>query len=200
MHTKPSTHSIPAGLLLGLILPALVLGAEPDNNKDDRQQDETRSTMVILGDDGEELTLTIDDGALTVVSTDDGETTTSIVDLEAVGLIAADAVEEALAEMDDVFAELEDMQFQFRMGQDNRLNLSYDDTDFELDLDQILTQVASAVQMGLDEINTSEWTSQNNRWDGVSDNDLRDELDNLKDEMKELRRELRRLQKAEDGR
>ena len=111
-----------------------------------------------------------------------------------------DAVEEALADMDDVFAELEDMQFQFRVGQDNRMNLSFDDSEFELDLDQILTQVASAVQLGLDEINTAEWTSQKSRWDEVSDDDLRDELDNLKDEMEELRRELRRLQKDEKRR
>ena len=59
---------------------------------------------------------------------------------------------------------------------------------------------ASAVQLGLSEINAAEWTDERGRWDAVSDDELRDELENLKDEMKELRRELRRLQREKDSR
>jgi hypothetical protein len=184
-------------ILLALALPAMLLAAEPETDKDSDKND---STVVIIGDDGEELTLSLEDGELTVVTSENGKTTTHIVDMEVMGLLAADAVDEAMVGMEGVFEELQDMQFQFRMGQDNRLNLSYDDTEFELDMDQVMAQVASAVELGLQEINTAEWTEHRSRWDEVSDDELRDELDNLKDEMEDLRRELRRLQKDEKKR
>ncbi|MDX2473301.1 MAG: hypothetical protein QNL91_06285 [Candidatus Krumholzibacteria bacterium] len=184
-------------ILMTLALPAMLLATEPENDKDSQKND---STVVIIGDEGEELTLSLEDGELTVVTSENGKTTTRIMDMEAMGFLAADAVDEALVGMEGVFEELQDMQFQFRMGQDNRLNLSYDDTEFELDMDQVMAQVASAVELGLQEINTAEWTEHRSRWDEVSDDELRDELDNLKDEMEDLRRELRRLQKEEKKR
>jgi hypothetical protein len=177
--------------LMTLALPGLLLASEPEKNQ---KSDADGSQIVIVGDDGEELTVTLADGALTMISTENGHTTTRIMDMEAMGLLAADAVEEAMWGMDEVLAELEDLQLDVHMGQDNRLNLKVDDTEFEVDLDQILSQVASAVQVGLDEIDTGDWTDRRSRWDDVSDAELRVELDNLKDEMKELRRELRRLQ------
>lgn len=197
MNRFPTPRLVLVLALLVMAMPALLLAAEPD---DDKKSADEKTTMVIIGDDGDEVTLTLDEGALTVISTEDGNTTTTVMDVDAMGLLAADAIDGALLEMGDVFAEMEDMQFQFRMGQDNRMNLSFDDSEFELDLDQIMTQVASAVQMGLSEINTEEWTSHHGRWDEVSDDELRDELDNLKDEMKELRRELKRLSREEANR
>ncbi len=180
--------------LMALALPSLLLAAEPET---DKKSDTDESSVVIIGDDGEEISLSLEDGELTVVTTEDGKTTTHIMDMDAMGVLAADAVDDAFLGMEDVFEELQDMQFQVRMGQDNRLNLSYADTEFELDMDQVMAQVASAVQLGLQEINTAEWTDHRSRWDEVSDDELRDELDNLKDEMEELRRELRRLQNIE---
>ncbi len=183
--------------LLALALPAVLLAAEPEStDKADRDE----ASIVILGDDGEEITLTVEDGTFTMISTEDGETTTRMVDIETMGLLAADAVDEAMGGMDEVMAQLEEMQFQFRVGQDNRLNLSFDDSEFELDLDQIMTQVASAVQLGLDEIDTAQWASHGNRWDDVSEDELRDELDNLKDEMEALRTELQNLKQDQGKR
>ena len=104
-----------------------------------------------------------------------------------------DIVSEAMAGLEDVMTELDDMQFQFRMGQDNRVNLSYDDTTFELDLDQIMAQVATAVEIGLSEINTGQWTDSRHRWNHVAAEDLESELDELRSEMRELRAELRKL-------
>jgi len=106
----------------------------------------------------------------------------------------ADAVDEVLGGMDNVFAQLQDLQLQFRLGRDNRLNLSCDDSEFELDLDQVMAQVASAVRSGLQEMDTSEWTSRHDRRDEVSTDDLRDELAKLKREMEALRVKLRHLQ------
>ncbi len=182
--------------LLVMALPGLLLADEPC----DKKSDDCNSTMVIIGDDGEEVTVTLEDGELTIISTDDDNTTTHIMDMDAIGMMANDHFGDVMVDVGDVLEELEDMQIQFRMGQDNRMNLSFDDSEFELDLDAVMEQVSSAVQLGLAEFDTAEWTTHSDRWDEVSDDELRDELDNLKDEMKELRRELKRLQKKERSR
>ena len=67
-------------ILLALALPAMLLAAEPETDKDSDQND---STVVIIGDDGEELTLSLEDGELTVVTSENGKTTTRIMDVDA---------------------------------------------------------------------------------------------------------------------
>ena len=126
---------------------------------------------------------TDNDAMVIIVGDDDREI---IIEMEAVQEIVA----EALTGLDEVMAELEDMQFQVRLGKDNRLDLSYEDTTFELDLDQIMSQVALAVQAGFDQIETDDWTHSHDRWSDSSEADLRRELEDLAKEMKELRREL----------
>jgi hypothetical protein len=102
-------------------------------------------------------------------------------------------VHEALAGLGDVMEELEDMQLQVRMGRENRLDLSYDDTIVELDIDQIMAQVSDALEVGLSGFDTDAWTDSHHRWDDVTDDDLQAELESLRDEMRELRAELRKL-------
>ena len=159
MTRQRTITALVTGLLI-LTLPAILLADEPETA-------DNEAKVVIVGIDGEELT----------------------IDMEAVHEMMA----EAMVGLDDVMEELEDMQLQVRLGKDNRLDLSYDDTTFELDLDQIMTQVAVAVQSGFDQIKTEDWTDSRDRWSNVSDDDLRQELDDLKKEMKELRREFRKI-------
>ena len=140
--------------------PAVLLADEPESSNDDAK-------VIIICDDGEEVT----------------------IDMEAVHEIVA----ETMSGLDEVMAELEDMQLQVRLGKDNRLDLSYEDTTFELDLDQIMTQVATAVQVGFEEFRTEDWTHSHDRWTDVSDDDLRQELEDLQQEMKELRREIKKI-------
>jgi hypothetical protein len=164
---RPKQKALIAGLL-GLSL-LMVLPAAVLADEPEDSADETK--VIIIGDDGEEV----------------------IIDMGDVHVMVAEAMEG----LDEVMAELEDMQLQVRLGKDNNLNLSYDDTTFELDLDQIMTQVVTAVQMGFGEIQTEDWTHSRNRWTNVSDEDLRQELKDLQREMKELRRELRKI-KSQD--
>jgi hypothetical protein len=152
------------GLLI-LTLPAILLADEPGTA-------DNESMIIVVGDDGEELT----------------------IDMEAVHEIMAEAMEG----LDEVMEELEDMQLQVRLGKDNRLNLSYEDTTFELDLDQIMTQVAVAVQTGFNQIHVEDWTDSRDRWSDVSEDDLREELEDLKKEMKELRREFRKIRDQDE--
>lgn len=123
---------------------------------------------------------------IVVVHDDDHEI---VIDMEAINLIVAEAMEG----VDEVLAELEDMQFQMHLGRDNRLNLSYDDTTFEMDLDQIMAQVGVALEAGLTDLDTEDWTYSRDRWDSADEQGLRRELDKLKDEMRELKRELRKV-------
>lgn len=131
------------------------------------------------------------DSKVIIIHGDDEEV---VIDMAEINEI----VTEAMGGLDEAMAELQDMQLQVRLGQDNRLDLSYDDTTFELDLDQILTQVASAVQVGFEEFSTSDWTHEHDRWSHASDDDLRAELEDLQEEMKDLRREMRKLKNMDD--
>ena len=165
MNTRQRTLlALITGLLI-MIPPAAILADEPESTEED-------SKIVIIVDDGEEVT----------------------IDMAEVH----DMVAEAMSGLDEVMEELDDMQLQVRLGNDNRLDLSYDDTTFELDLDQIMTQVAVAVQTGFDEIHIEDWTDSHDRWSDVSEDDLRQELDDLQREMKELRRELRKIRDSNE--
>lgn len=164
---RPKLTTLITGLL-GLSLLVVLPAAVLADEPEDATRD---SQIIIIDDDGEEVII-------------------EMVDVQAI-------VDDAMEGLDEVLAELDDMQLQVRLGKDNQLNLSYDDTTFELDLDQIMTQVATAVQAGIGELNTEDWTHSRNRWTDVSDEDLRQELDDLKKEMKELRRELRKIKSQE---
>jgi len=186
---RPTRFILALSILAVLSQPASAISAEPEPH-----DTKPVSTAACNGD--QDVTVSLDKGVLTVVSTEKGKTSTRVVDLEAASVLAADVVDDTLAGMDDVFDQLADLQLQCRLGQDNRLNLTFEDTDFELDLDQIMAQVASAVQSGLQEIDTSEWTSQHDRWDDDSDEELQSELADLKAEMEDLRTELRALKQV----
>jgi hypothetical protein len=134
-----------------------------------------------------------EDDAKVVIIRDDGDEVT--IDMTAVHEIVA----ETMSGLDEVLAELEDMQLQVRLGKDNRLDLAYDDTTFELDLDQIMTQVASALREGFEEFRTEDWTHTHDRWTDVSEEDLRQELEDLQQEMKELRREIKKIKKIKNS-
>jgi len=164
MGTRQRTFPVLIMVLLNL---ALLLALPAALLADEPGSSDNCAKIIIIGDDSEEMT----------------------IDMEGVHEIVA----EAMAGLDEVMGGLEDMQLQVRLGKDNRLDLSYEDTTFELDLDQILNQVAVAVQSGFGEIHVEEWTHSHDRWSDVSEDDLRQELDDLQKEMKELRRELGKI-------
>jgi hypothetical protein len=144
-------------------LPAALAAGEPENDKETSSD----SRIVIVHDDGDEI----------------------VIDMAAVNEI----VHEAMEGVGDVMAELEDMQFQMHLGNDNRLNLSYEDTTFELDLDQVMAQVSVALEAGLANIDTEDWTYSRERWADADEQELRRELEKLKDEMRELKKELKKV-------
>jgi hypothetical protein len=131
------------------------------------------------------VTFEVDGEQLSVTRHHGDNVTTTVVDLDQIGRLVGDAVGEAKVAM-------EDLQLQVRLGQDNRVNIATAEGQFEVDLDQIMTQVAAAVRSGLQDVDTATWTASDSGT-AVSDEDLQVELAELKKEMRALRLELGRL-------
>ena len=149
-----------------VLLACAVIIALPALAAADEPEDKKESRIVVVHDNDHEI----------------------VIDMEAVN----DIVAEAMEGLDDVMAELENMQFEMHLGNDNRLNLSYDDTTFELDMDQVMAQVGVALEAGLANLDTEDWTYSRDRWDSADEAELRRELDKLKEEMQDLKKELKR--------
>ena len=174
-----SARIITATLLILALVAAAALADEP-------AEKESPSRMVIIGDD-EKITVTLDDGELVITSEDEDGTSVHMVDMTQIGMM----VGEALEGLDEVLAGMADMQLDMHMGNDNRLNLSWEDETFELDVNEIMVQVNEALSEGLAEICSEDWTSVHAR--DRSERELREELRELKAELRELRREIRDL-------
>ena len=167
-----------AAVLTVLLAPAVLRADEPE------PADRTDDTVVIGGKDGHGLSLRLDGTELTIVTDDEDGKTTRIVDVEEVGKLVRDSLDEA-------FAALKDAQLDVHMGADNRLDFSHGDETVEVDVDAILDQVRDALQGldALDALDTADWSRVGDR--DRSDDELRDQLRELKREVRRLRHELR---------
>lgn len=143
-----------------------------------------RSRHADAGDHGD-VKIEVNGRQMTVTAKEDGKETTTVVDLDQVGQIVEGAVGEAMTA-------LKDLQLQVRVGQDNRVDVATTEGSYQVDLDAIMAEVARAVQTGLDDIDTGDWTSHGPR-DARDEAELRRELADLQKEMRGLREELRRL-------
>lgn len=162
------------------ILPPAAASADPscESAKDPH-------TLGACGSGHGGVTFEVDGEQLSVTHHDGDHVTTTVVDLDQIGRLVGDAVGEARVAM-------EDLQLQVRLGQDNRLNIATAEGQFEVDLDQIMTQVAAVVRSGLQDIDTTTWTSTGPAT-AASEEDLQRELAELQQEMRALRVELGRL-------
>jgi hypothetical protein len=165
-----------------LLILALALPAAGSTTDDDPQ--ESREKVLVVGDDDERLIVSMDGTELTITTEDGDGTSVRVVDMEQVGMM----VGQALEGLDETLAGLADIQLDVHMGHDNRLNLGHHDETWELDLDEIMAQVGAAISVGLEEMDTDDWTSVRVRDRG--EEDLREELRELKAELRDLRRQL----------
>lgn len=128
------------------------------------------------------VTLQVDGSQLEVTRREGDQVTTTVIDMDEMGRLVGDALDGALAAMDD-------LQMQVRLGQDNSLEITTADGFVQVDLDQIMSQVAVAVRTGLEGIDTATWAAAGPR----DEQALQRELEDLQAEMRALREELRRL-------
>jgi len=158
-----------------LSLPAVAEDPDVDEDK------------IVVRSGGHHLTVDKDGDVLRIVSLEDGDEQIVELNLSEVGVM----VNDAMADMGDMLAELDDLQMSFNLGEDNRLSLAHDDAHWELDLDEIMAQVGVALEGMGDEFDMGEWTHNSRRHHfETSDDDLKDELKALRDEVRDLRREL----------
>lgn len=180
-------------ILLGLPVLLLALAA-PVSLAGDDARPEKKSRHLVIGDRLQNIAIETEGSELTVTMTEDGHSRVAVVDLDQVGLMVNDTLE-------DLAAGLADMQLEFRLGSDNNLSFAMDEEEFEVDLDAIMSEVAVALEGAFGDMDTSTWTSRHGRWD-MSDADeaeLREELADLRRELKSLKRELARIHDRRDA-
>ena len=163
-------HRTAIAVACGILLLAAAAAAAADKDP----------SVIVVGDDGQTLSIDLDGGELTIVTEDGDGTCVRIVDLEQVGLLVKDGLEGA-------FAALRDMQLDVHMGQDNRLNFSHGDETVEVDVDAIIGEVHRALG-DLSALDTSGWAGVHDR--ERSTDELRAELRALQREVQKLQREL----------
>lgn len=183
---KMHPRSFRTGLLAVLMtaLPMAVANAGPAADPS-RESVRDPHHLRVSGCGRGEVTLEVDGQQLSVTRREGDHVTTTVVDMDQVGRMVGDAVGEAMVAM-------EELQLQVRMGKDNRVNIATAEGQVEVDIDEILTQVAAAVQSGLEGVDTGAWVATG-PGNVVSDEDLHVELAELQEEMRALRSELRRL-------
>ena len=144
--------------------------------------------------------ITYEDGQLTIESTDSEK----MIILNADGMqdIIADIMHETMDGMNDVMAELDEMQLEIRLGEDNQLSIETEDQMWEMNLDLIFREIGTVMETAFQDLDTDGWTTHEH-WEIESDGDeistekLAEELNRLKDELKELQKELQRELKAQ---
>lgn len=193
MHLRSRRDSLRAPLLLAIALTTLPMAAALAGPNADPACVSAPDPHPVhaCGSSRGGVTLEVDGEQLSVTHHDGDHATTTVVDLDQIGRLVGDAVGEAMVAM-------EDLQLQVRLGQDNRVDIATADGQFEVDLDQIMKQLAAALQSGLEDIDTATWTASG-PGPAASDEDLRLELAELQQEMSALRAELRRMRKPAGG-
>ncbi len=116
-----------------------------------------------------------DDGL--VVIEDNGDETVVIIDTEQLGRLIGARVDEALANLEEAMATMEDLQLEIRLGHDNMISVETPDEAFAVDLDEIFHKAETALETALED------------WD-TETADLERGLEGLKKELHRLQREL----------
>lgn len=177
-HRRRAAAGVAAALVLATAAAIAAAGPAADPA---RESVKDPHRVRVCGGKGD-VTLQVDGRQLEVTRREGDRVTTTVIDMDEVGRLVGDAMGEALAAM-------EDLQLQVRLGQDNRINVTTSEGVVEVDLDQIMGQVAAAVQTGLEGIDTATWATSGPR----DEAELQRELADLQQEMRALREELRRL-------
>jgi len=137
-------------------------------------------------------TITIENGEITIES-DDGERMI-MMDAESIESLISETLDVTMDGMQDVLAELDEMQLEIRLGDDNQLSFETEDQMWEMNLDVIFSELGSVLETAFNDMDTDGWTGHHNfSDDDFDEEELEEELDRLKDELDDLRRELELL-------
>lgn len=184
-----------------LVAAAPALARDRDDAVDRR---ETRR-VVIVGDDGQEATVTLDGSRLRVIATDGDEVQVEEIDLSEIGALVNEAITEAMRGVNDALDHLADHDFSMHVSPERRIRVESDMADLEFDMDEILAEVEASVNEAMRELQReldSHADRDRHRHERVAPGrvaedeemaGLREEIDALQREIRQLRAEIRAL-------
>lgn len=178
------THSIWLILALLLVGSAAVAG-EPD----------CRQRVVIVGEDGDEATVTLTGSRLQVVTIEDGDQAVHEFDFSCLGGLIDEAVTSAMVGLESALEDLEREEISIHMDDMDQIVISHGDQVAAFNLQVLAAQLEQTLahfHVDLErELGAIEFV------DGADEQDeaeqLREELDNLKAELDRLRGDLQRV-------
>jgi len=108
-------------VLLLICVPAVLLAGDA---KDHDKSDHDNGSLIVINDHNGDTSIIFEDGVLTITEQDGDDSSIHVIDMDAMGMMASDIAVEVMSELEIVMANLDDMQIQFRMGEDNRSEFS----------------------------------------------------------------------------
>lgn len=101
--------------------------------------------VVIVGDDGEKATVTLDGSRLTVTAQDGDDVSVKEIDLAEVAHLVGDALDDALAGLGVALDELGDTDVDVRVDADHRVVVRSGDETTTIDLAEVMASVSGAL-------------------------------------------------------
>jgi hypothetical protein len=140
-----------------------------------------KHNVVVVGDDGDKATFTIDGSRLTVTAEDGDDITVKEIDLAEISALVDDALDGALVGLESALDALAESDIQVRVDPEHRIVVSADGETTTIDLQEMMDAVSAA--MDKVEVETDDQSA-----DEV---ELQREIDALRAEIDKLRSELK---------
>ncbi len=145
-------------------------------------EDHGKRNVVIVGENGEKATLSLDGSRLTMTAEEGDDISVREIDLAEIAAMVDDALAGAMVSVQAAFDALAEQDIQVRVDPEHRIVMEAEGNTTTIDLDEVMATVAEA----LDGVATE--------FDDASADEaaLQHEIDVLRAEIDELRSELKR--------
>ena len=151
--------------------------------------------LVIVGDDGDEATVTFSGNRLQVVAIEDGDRTVHEFDFSCLEGLIDEAVTSAMAGLEAAFEDLEQQEISIGMDGPDQIVISHGDQMASFNLEVLAAQLERTladIHLDFDlELEPDEFVHDANERNEAEQ--LREELDNLKAELARLQSDLQRV-------
>jgi len=197
--------------LLSLASLALVATATAYDHDSDHEKRDVRR-VVVVGDDGEEATLTLDGGKLRVKAVSDGDVEIHEIDIAEIGVMVDEILGDVLGGLEDVFGEMAENNIEVRCEDENRLVISGDGHTTTLDVEEMMEELHETLEDVFTELEAEfgdiggahfgehahERHERHERheapsWQDDDRDDAEGEAEALREEIAQMRREIRKL-------
>jgi hypothetical protein len=140
-----------------------------------------KHNVVIVGENGEKATLTLDGSRLTVTAEEGDDISVKEVDLAEIATMVDDALAGAMVGVQAAFDALAEKDIQVRVDPEHQIIVDADGETTTIDLDEVMDAVAAAMDKVAVEYDES----------SADEAELKQEIDALRAEIDKLRSELK---------